>query len=516
MKNQLNASSLFQFSACVALLVLLSASVANAQSDPVPYPADELDTFQGCSLGIRLELEDEQLIVSNVYEHVVESSPFEKHDRILKIGDLSFPGSALTELGELLDKTEPDTNMAVSVQRGEERLRLNVETFRKEFVDIQAIYRRLRNNRIIEKHLKETGREELMDEMADRMADSVRKSETPREAAEALNRILDEINVSHTAIIPASAGLAFSNRAKGSIGLVLQRHNINGRVGYFIVDKKPGSPSYFSALKLGDEILTINNVPIAQSRRLDLSGHEARHKLFSIDSDIDEEVSLGFARTPFDDPELVTLVTGKDPSTVNAMLASKKILESDKSNIGYLRFWNLMSMGISTQFSKILGEEFSNCDGLIMDLRGRGGIVPAVTSLNQTVAKLDKPVVVVIDGLTRSAKEMLAYLLKKHDHVLVVGMKTAGAVTGATIANLPSGNSLMFPVASADSLKQFVDGAIIEGIGVEPDEEVNDFVPYSAGEDRILKVALQRVTEMAKSSNQSGTQQVLTPTLGEK
>ena len=151
-----------------------------------------------------------------------------------------------------------------------------------------------------------------------------------------------------------------------------------------------------------------------------------------------------------------------------------------------------------------------------MDLRGRGGIVPAVTSLNQTVAKLDKPVVVVIDGLTRSAKEMLAYLLKKHDHVLVVGMKTAGAVTGATIANLPSGNSLMFPVASADSLKQFVDGAIIEGIGVEPDEEVNYFVPYSAGEDRILKVALQRVTEMAKSSNQSGTQQVLTPTLGEK
>ncbi|MEM9411144.1 MAG: S41 family peptidase [Planctomycetota bacterium] len=481
-----------------AFLVFASHILAAEQPDS-PL-VDELDSWKGCSLGIRLDFEDGQPIVDEVYEHVQSSSPFRAGDKIQVLGDLKFPGGTIDELSEFLNSTDPDEEVVSVVERGDEKLTLNVTTFRKEFVDIETIIRRLESNRIIKKRLEETDRSGLISDMRQRMVDAVRNSQSPREAAESLNRLIDEVDVSHTAIIPASAGLGFSRVAKGTIGLVLQRHQFGGKNGYFIIDKKPGTSSYDSALKLGDQIISINGMEIEKSRRLDLSGHEARHQLFSIDTAIGEKIEIEFVDSPFCDSQLIELTAVEDPGTVNSAIASSKVIEQDSKKVGYMRFWNLMSMGISTEFSKKVKEDFTNCDAIIMDLRGRGGIVPAVLALDRTVKKIEKPVVVIIDGLTRSAKEMLTYLLKKHDHVLVVGTRTAGAVTGATIARLPSGNSLMFPVASADSLKRFIDGAILEGVGVEPDETIEHFLPFSAGNDTLLKTALQRAASLSNEA----------------
>ena len=470
---------------------------AQSQRQPNEQTVDtELDVWQGASLGIRLDLENDFPAIIDIYPHVKETSEFEVGDQIRTIGDMNFPDASMEELSEFLSKTEPGIEIPVVVTRGENELDLHVETLRKEFVDIHAIHRRLSSNRIIKKHLQETNRPELLDQITSRMAIAVRKSNSPREASEAINRIIDEIGVSHTAIIPSSAGLSFSVTAKGGLGLLLQRHEIAGRVGYFIIDKKPGSCSFNSDLRLGDEILNVNGVAVAKSRRLDLSGHEDRYQLFKLDAALNEEVTIEYLRSPFDDSDVVRLRAEADPGTVDSLKASAKTVKFNELEIGYLRFWNLMSMGVNTELSKRMKNEFLDCEAVILDLRGRGGIVPAVLALNRSVKKIDKPVVAIIDGLTRSAKEMLAFLLKKQDHVLVIGSKTSGAVTGATIMKLPSGNSLMFPVASADSLKQFIDGTILEGIGVEPDEQVDYFIPYSAGEDRLFDTALKRAAEL--------------------
>ena len=458
---------------------------------------EELDVWQGSSLGIRLDFEDSIPIVSDIYPHVVNSSPFQKQDAIVELGLLKFPGATMAELTAMLGNTQPESNLSALVKRGEERIRLNVSTFRKEFVDIYAIFRQLSRNRIIEKHLEKTGRSDFFDSMPDRMASAVSQSRSPREASEAINRIVDEIDVSHTAVIPATAGLSFSSQPKGTLGFVLQRHTINGRTSYFVVDRKPGSVAYGSAIELGDEIVSVNGLPIEQSKRLDLSGHEDRHQLFTIYGDLAEQVEIEFLQSPFDDTQVTQLEVAKDPTTVQSLRASARVINHKKMEIGYVRFWNLMSMGVNQEFSKLTRGEFANSSAIVMDLRGRGGIVPAVLALDRTVKKVDKPVVVIIDSLTRSAKEMLTFLLKKQEHVLVVGTKTSGAVTGATMVKLPSGNSLMVPVASAESLKQFIDGAIIEGVGVAPDEEVDFFVPFSAGNDRILRTALDRATDLA-------------------
>ena len=48
---------------------------------------------------------------------------------------------------------------------------------------------------------------------------------------------------------------------------------------------------------------------------------------------------------------------------------------------------------------------------------------------------------------------------------------------------------------------RFIDGEILEGVGVEPDVEFEFFVPYSAGKDRLLYAAVKQAIELAKKSD---------------
>jgi carboxyl-terminal processing protease len=329
------------------------------------------------------------------------------------------------------------------------------------------------------------------------MVKAVQESQSPRQAVEAINQIIGEIGVSHTAILPASSNLHSNSKSKGELGLVLQRFRLNDRHGYFIIDLKPGAPAANSELKLGDEILSLNGVAIERSRRLDISGHEGWYDLFGIEAEPGEVLTIEYLRSPFDDSQVAEIESVAEIGPVESLQASARLIAVGERQVGYLRFWNLMSVSVNGYLAKAIRTEFAECDALILDLRGRGGVVPAVTSINRTVQKIDVPVVVIIDGLTRSAKEMLAFLLKKQDHVVLIGTRTAGAVIGASMVPLPSGNALMLPVASVETLKRFVDGEVLEGVGVQPDEEVDYFPPYSAGIDRMLQAALSRAAELA-------------------
>lgn len=150
-----------------------------------------------------------------------------------------------------------------------------------------------------------------------------------------------------------------------------------------------------------------------------------------------------------------------------------------------------MSMQSHTLMSRVIKEKFAECNMIILDLRGRGGLIPAVQAVNRAVEKIDVPVIAITDDLTRSAKEMLSLLLKKQRHVTVVGQRTAGAVVGATMMQLPSGNGLMYPVMSSDRLKPFTDNAVLEQVGVEPDIELDFQIPWCGGNDRLLQGAIE-------------------------
>jgi carboxyl-terminal processing protease len=90
-----------------------------------------------------------------------------------------------------------------------------------------------------------------------------------------------------------------------------------------------------------------------------------------------------------------------------------------------------------------------------------------------------------VNGGTRSGKEVLAYGFKKNGFGQVVGERTAGALLAGTAFLLSDGSLLILAVEDAA-----VDGERIEGVGVAPTIEVPFDVRYAAGKDPQLDRAV--------------------------
>ena len=99
-----------------------------------------------------------------------------------------------------------------------------------------------------------------------------------------------------------------------------------------------------------------------------------------------------------------------------------------------------------------------------------------------------------VNGGTRSGKEILAYGMKSRGYGEVVGTRTAGAVLAGR-AFILSDNTLLL-LAVADVL---VDGKRLEGEGVTPTANVPMPLEYSAGRDP----QLERALELLAGSNRS-------------
>jgi carboxyl-terminal processing protease len=123
-----------------------------------------------------------------------------------------------------------------------------------------------------------------------------------------------------------------------------------------------------------------------------------------------------------------------------------------------------------------------------MQLTNRGG---ETATLN---IKWRKPVAMVINGGTRSGKEILAYGFKKYGLGEVIGTPTAKAVLAATAFLISDGSLLLLAV---DDVR--VDGERLEGVGVTPTIEVPFDPAHAAGKDpqldRAVEVLSRAVTD---------------------
>jgi carboxyl-terminal processing protease len=81
----------------------------------------------------------------------------------------------------------------------------------------------------------------------------------------------------------------------------------------------------------------------------------------------------------------------------------------------------------------------------------------------------DKPLATLINGGSRSGKELLAYSLKQTHRAQLIGTRTAGFVLGGRLFSINDRCALYLAVIGpqANSLN-------LEGIGVEPDIEVKE------------------------------------------
>jgi carboxyl-terminal processing protease len=200
---------------------------------------------------------------------------------------------------------------------------------------------------------------------------------------------------------------------------------------------------------------------------------------------------------------------------LRGMEASARIIRgSHGARIGYVRVWSYAGYAYQRTLERLIGTGIlRDADALIWDLRdGWGGAVPEYLDLfdqlRPTVELIGrnggirlegvtwrKPVVMLINGETRSGKEILAYGFKKYRVGQLIGTRTMGAVLAATVFMMHDGSMLLLAV---DDVR--VDNVRLEGVGVTPTIAVPFTVKYSGGADPQLSRAVEVLSARTASS----------------
>jgi C-terminal peptidase prc len=98
------------------------------------------------------------------------------------------------------------------------------------------------------------------------------------------------------------------------------------------------------------------------------------------------------------------------------------------------------------------------------------------------------PLVVLVDNETASYGEVLAAILQREDHALVVGTRSAGNTETIYATVLSDGSRLWL----AEEAFRLQNGVNLEGVGVQPDSTVDvDWTHYSEDDDPQLLEALR-------------------------
>lgn len=249
-----------------------------------------------------------------------------------------------------------------------------------------------------------------------------------------------------------------------------------------------GSPAAKAGLKVGDQILSVAGQPF--------------HPVHSFLGKTDQPVSLLVQPSPNPDSQKEIEVTPQlyDGITMflDVMDNSVEVIKKAGKQIGYVHIWSYAGDQYQEKLQdELLYGRLRDADALVLDLRDGWGGAP-LTALNLFTARgprltsvgrdrdpfayyghWNKPVVMLVNNGSRSAKEILAYGFQQYDIGPVVGTPTAGAVTGGRAFIMPD-DSLLY-VAVADV---YLDETVrLEGVGVTPDVVVPFAVEYAQGAD---------------------------------
>jgi carboxyl-terminal processing protease len=325
-----------------------------------------------------------------------------------------------------------------------------------------------------------------------------------------INRMLSELGASHTGHYTSSDPAYFQllDIFSGVLRRPLRRLFPDGQVSYpgigiftkildgktFVAGILDGLPGRKANLAVGDEILAADEKPF--------------HPVDSFAAKVGQEVMLTIRRRVNGPTEAVAVVPERitpNEAFLKAMEESARIINVAGARIGYIHVWSYAG----TQYQQLLEREVSSgklrdADALIWDLRdGWGGAeteylhlftdrAPTTTLIDRdgrvstTNVSWRKPVAMLVNGSTRSGKEILAYGFKEYRIGEVIGSRTAGAVLAGRAYLLSDGSLLLLAVADV-----LVDGQRLEGVGVMPTIPVPFPLPYAQGQDPQLDRAVE-------------------------
>ncbi len=336
---------------------------------------------------------------------------------------------------------------------------------------------------LAERFYDEDFREAELPALVRRFAPLAERAESPEREREVVDALLGQIPVSHLALLSSATYAKMHDELNGRAAPTLGFQLVELEGAYFVHWLLEGGPADRMGLLRGDRILAIDGEPVARSRRLDWSSDDAAlpdPNLHAVNCSRDELVLLDVERAPGLVNQLA--LRARNDSGFAASQRSVQVFEEEGFSIGYVHLWYIHMRGAAELVQNALEGPLAECEAWIFDLRGRGGSAAEVRRISQAVARAsNRPLVLLTDSETRSAKEVLAYDLRAREDVLIVGETSAGAVIPATFQSVGDGATLMFPSFTLGRYTQ-----LLEGKGVAPDIEVEDDLAYAAGRDAIL------------------------------
>ena len=312
---------------------------------------------------------------------------------------------------------------------------------------------------------------------------------------ELLRQMIASLRDAHTRVYSPDEKFDWWNPRFVTVGLTMREVEGVPTVIYI----EPGSPASRTDLRVGDAIVSIDDVPVAEfiNRRLEASGlaHDPEARFRAVTSLFDGQpgttVKVGW-----------TSRNGKHKSAVLQRYWTQRLLgfnNQRKGNIAILRL-DAFTQTVALDFSKSLPEVLDGAQGIVLDLRFNGGgdaeAMADVASLFledginlgkfadrsgasfelQTFSKrlwriprmssIKLPLVVLTSESTSSAAEILVAALQAKQRARVIGTETCGCVLAIRNRHaLPDGGVL--DVSEFDY--RTAAGVRLEGSGIKPD-----------------------------------------------
>jgi len=327
----------------------------------------------------------------------------------------------------------------------------------------------------------------------------------PRRLREGAVRGMIESLDEYSAYVPPGKAEPFQRRLMGyASGTGLRVTREGGRI--CVLGVLPGSPAARQDIRRGDELLYVNDENAARM--------PPRTVQEALNAEDGERVELLIGR-PGSPPRTVHLVCERFPvATVQGLYRDHKGRWVHQVDSHFPRPIDYFRVG---EFVRQTGEQFQGAyrdapepEGIVLDLRGNpGGLLPEGASManrflregviavsvgrdgrrQEYVAHAegtypDVPLVVLVDGGTASAAEIVAGALQHNGRAVVVGARTRGKGCVQTVFTLPGGLGLVnlttaeFLLAGDVSITRTADSATW---GVEPDRSIE--IPPAVAEE---------------------------------
>ena len=281
------------------------------------------------------------------------------------------------------------------------------------------------------------------------------------------------------------------------------------------------TPAFKAGIKSGDVILKINNET-------------------TLNMGIDDAVNLmrGKPKTKL---ELTIVRSGESKPLVFQLtrdiirVESVKVRGIDETNFAYVRV-NSFDKNVTLEVKNGL-KAMGKVDGIVLDLRSNpGGLLDQAVDLSKLFIKIgvivsqkgrnkgeniefkangsaqysDVPLVVLVNGGSASASEIVAGALQDHKRAVLVGEQTFGKGSVQMVIKLDDNEGIKLTIA-----KYYLpSGRTIQAVGIQPDvvvypgsvpESDNNFSLKEADLKRHLKGELEKIQEKAPTNAKNAT-----------